>query len=192
MSFSRKIGIALTVAMAVLIGGACVQQSNTYPIDIFTDMHYSQSYRVSEPDRPDPVGDAVTIDHYGNPAGDPEAVLDVNTVLSNWSAVYSATATAPLYTRYCASCHGTQGLGDGPVAAHFTHPQSYFVTANNASAPYIGPANLQDTRQNLDKETVYQTILNGRNGMPNFKHLSERTIRALVEYIYDDAAGLGS
>jgi mono/diheme cytochrome c family protein len=36
------------------------------------------------------------------------------------SADFSQYTGAQLYTRFCASCHGDQGHGDGPVAASFT------------------------------------------------------------------------
>jgi mono/diheme cytochrome c family protein len=36
-----------------------------------------------------------------------------------WSADYVAMSGEDLYQRFCAACHGTQGRGDGPVAASF-------------------------------------------------------------------------
>jgi mono/diheme cytochrome c family protein len=34
-----------------------------------------------------------------------------------WSADYAAMSGEDLYRRFCASCHGVEGRGDGPVAA---------------------------------------------------------------------------
>jgi mono/diheme cytochrome c family protein len=34
-----------------------------------------------------------------------------------WSADYVAMSGQDLYRRFCASCHGVEGHGDGPVAA---------------------------------------------------------------------------
>jgi mono/diheme cytochrome c family protein len=34
-----------------------------------------------------------------------------------WSADYAAMSGEELYGRFCASCHGLQGRGDGPVAS---------------------------------------------------------------------------
>jgi mono/diheme cytochrome c family protein len=34
-----------------------------------------------------------------------------------WSADYAAMSGEDLYKRFCASCHGVEGRGDGPVAA---------------------------------------------------------------------------
>ena len=36
-----------------------------------------------------------------------------------WSADYVAMSGKDLYQRFCAACHGTEGRGDGPVAASF-------------------------------------------------------------------------
>ena len=36
-----------------------------------------------------------------------------------WSADYVALSGKELYQRFCASCHGAEGRGDGPVAASF-------------------------------------------------------------------------
>lgn len=36
-----------------------------------------------------------------------------------WSADYVAMSGKDLYLRLCASCHGVEGRGDGPVAASF-------------------------------------------------------------------------
>jgi hypothetical protein len=39
---------------------------------------------------------------------------------SAYSADYVAMSGKDLYLRFCASCHGVMGRGDGPVAASFT------------------------------------------------------------------------
>ena len=36
-----------------------------------------------------------------------------------WSADYVAMSGKDLYQRFCASCHGAEGRGDGPAAASF-------------------------------------------------------------------------
>lgn len=36
-----------------------------------------------------------------------------------WSADYVSMTGEDLYRRFCASCHGIEGRGDGPVAASF-------------------------------------------------------------------------
>jgi mono/diheme cytochrome c family protein len=46
-------------------------------------------------------------------------------VLTGWvqlahCADYVSMSGKELYQRFCASCHGTEGRGDGPVASYFT------------------------------------------------------------------------
>jgi mono/diheme cytochrome c family protein len=57
------------------------------------------------------------------------------------------TAGAKLYATYCASCHGPEGKGDGPVAATL-NPRP----ANHADAAYMGT---------LSDEQLYKVISQG-------------------------------
>lgn len=47
------------------------------------------------------------------------AILTVCCIWTNaaWSADYVAMSGQDLFRRFCASCHGVEGRGDGPVAA---------------------------------------------------------------------------
>jgi mono/diheme cytochrome c family protein len=51
----------------------------------------------------------------------PRALAILTLCFSGWvnaaAADYSALSGEELYRRFCASCHGIQGRGDGPVAA---------------------------------------------------------------------------
>jgi cytochrome c oxidase cbb3-type subunit 3 len=58
-----------------------------------------------------------------------------------------AAAGAQLYATYCASCHGPNGKGDGPVAAALKPPP-----ANHADHVYMG---------SLSDEHLYQVISQG-------------------------------
>jgi mono/diheme cytochrome c family protein len=58
-----------------------------------------------------------------------------------------AAAGAQLYSTYCASCHGPDGKGDGPVAASLEPPP-----ANHADHVYIG---------GLSDEHLYKVISQG-------------------------------
>lgn len=46
-------------------------------------------------------------------------ILLVLCAAPSWAAEYVQMTGAELYRRFCASCHGVQGRGDGPVAASF-------------------------------------------------------------------------
>ena len=60
------------VALVALAAGACIQQSNTYPVELFKEMHYSQAHRSQEPPRQAPVRRAVAF----VPIGGPDVVLE--------------------------------------------------------------------------------------------------------------------
>ncbi|WP_243287206.1 c-type cytochrome [Geothrix terrae] len=46
-------------------------------------------------------------------------------------ARYTSPASGPeMYRAYCASCHGSKGLGDGPAAVHLKHPVPDLTTLN--------------------------------------------------------------
>ena len=50
-------------------------------------------------------------------------VLAQSPELKKVPARYTSPASgSEMYLAYCASCHGTKGLGDGPVAAHLKNP----------------------------------------------------------------------
>ena len=54
-----------------------------------------------------------------------------------WSADYVAMSGKDLYQRFCASCHGAEGRGDGPVAASFKVEVPDLTTlAHRAGAAY--------------------------------------------------------
>ena len=54
-----------------------------------------------------------------------------------WSADYVAMSGKDLYQRFCASCHGAEGRGDGPVAASFkVEVPDLTLLAHRAGAAY--------------------------------------------------------
>ena len=85
-------GIAMLFGI-VLVG--CSQ--GTYPVDIFYEQHYQQSYRSHEPPRLIGVADAVAF--YP-----PTASTVTNT-------------GADLFRVNCQMCHGSDAKGTGPVLA---------------------------------------------------------------------------
>ena len=84
------LGAAILAALAAL---GCTQ--GAYPVDIFYEMHYQQSYKSGEPPRLSAPESSVA--WYPDP---------VST---------SFTDGQHLYTINCSMCHGSGGLGDGPV-----------------------------------------------------------------------------
>lgn len=74
-----------------------------------------------------------------------------------------------MYNLHCKSCHGKEGLGDGPKAAQLDTPCGDFTTPEFA--------------EQTDGELFYKT-LTGRDDMPSFeKKMSHTEIWAVVNYI---------
>lgn len=161
-----------------------MQESGTYPIEIFTEMHYSQSYRSQEIPRLGGVESAVAYDGQGSA----QAVLNV--LPANEAHPYDAEAGSELYRVNCAACHGVSGLGDGPAAAHITSPNSTFA---DGGSTYIAPPNLQDSRTRLSEDAMFSLVTNGILVMPRFGPLlSEEERWDVVRYIFDTSvSGLG-
>ena len=171
------------VIIAVFGATACaVQESNTYPIEIFSEMHYSQSNRMQEPPRLAPAEDAVPFRQIGT-----EEVLIVP---ERAERPYDAGRARELYRINCSVCHGVSGAGDGPASPHIVATHSYWATTNDA--PYVGPANLIEKRETYDQDAMFNLVNNGVIVMPRFKNLlPEEDIREIVAYIYDQNTGVG-
>ena len=172
---------AMLVALTAL---ACaVQESRTYPIEVFTEMHYSQAVRSQETPRLDPVEDAVPYVAIGTD--------EVLTVPERQTRPYDVARAAELYRINCATCHGDSGTGDGPAARYITADNSYWAAVNES--PYVSPANLIEKRATYDQDAMYTLISNGIIVMPRFRNLlPEEDIREIVEYIYDQNHGVGN
>ncbi len=180
---SRALLPLMAVAVVVISAAACaVQESNTYPIEIFSEMHYSQSTRMQEPPRLAPVADAVPFQEIGT-----EQVL---TVPEKAERPYDASRAHELYRINCATCHGMSGTGDGPAAQHITATDSFWAQTNDS--PYVGPADLIEKRATYDQEAMINLVTNGIVVMPRFRNLlPEEDIREIVAYVYDQNTGIG-
>ena len=94
------------VGVAMLFGIALVGCSQgSYPVDIFYEQHYQQSYKSHEPPRLEGVAGAVAF--Y------PSA-----------SSVVTDSG-ADLYRVNCQMCHGFDAKGNGPVLATITNDYGY-------------------------------------------------------------------
>ena len=162
-----------------------MQESGTYPIEIFTEMHYSQSYRSQEIPRLPGVASAVAYDGQGNA----QAILNV--LPAKEAHPYDSVAGAELYRVNCSVCHGLEGLGDGKAAAHITSPNSAWVT--DTGSAYNAPPNLKDSRARLSEDAMFTLVSNGILVMPRFGPLlSEEELWDVVRYIFDTTGtGLG-
>ncbi|MDA1127274.1 MAG: cytochrome c [Chloroflexi bacterium] len=125
-------GAAMLLGL-VLVG--CSQGS--YPVDIFYEQHYQQSYRSGEPPRLTGMADAVAF--YPPPA----------------SSV--TNSGADLYRVNCQMCHGADAKGTGPVLTKMrdgygyepivdpnltTRPPSFIESRLGATARPLGPTSV--------------------------------------------------
>ncbi len=181
----RRVVWICALAMAAMAVSGCFQQSNTYPIEVFTEMHYSQAHRPQEPPRQEAVRSAVAFAS----AGGPLVTLDVP---AERTRPYDPAAARELYRVNCSVCHGMDGVGDGPAAKYITATNSIYAQQNEGT-PYNPPANLIDLRSDRTEEAWFAVLNSGINVMPRFGALlSEEEIRDLVAYMFDAETGLGT
>ncbi|HLF63211.1 MAG TPA: cytochrome c [Saprospiraceae bacterium] len=83
---------------------------------------------------------------------------------------FDKTAAAALYSTHCKSCHGKEGLGDGPKAAQLDTKCGDFTTA---------------TFQKQSDGSLFYKTLEGRDDMPSFKKKlpDQEDIWQLVHYV---------
>ena len=173
------------VGLLALVAAACsVQETNAYPVDIFTEMHYAQSQRAQEPPRLQPPAQSVAHESVGGP--------EVSLAVPEFKRrTYNSVIAGQLYAVNCSVCHGLIGEGNGPAAAHLTSNQSYWATTNGS--PYAAPANLLAARGARTADVWFTTVNNGINVMPAFaKLLSEEDIWDIIAYLFDEQTGLGT
>ena len=174
------------LSIAAVSASACaVQESNTYPVETFSEMHYSQSFKSQEPPRLAPPADSVVF----SSAGDPDQVL---VVPDKQERAYDPVVAGNLFRVNCSVCHGIGGHGDGKIVRHLTSTASYWATTNDGT-PYIAPPDLVESAATrlTDRDTMVAFVTSGARVMPPFgKLLSEEDIRDIVSYIFDAEAGL--
>ena len=146
--------IGIVTLFGILVIG-CSQGS--YPVDIFYEQHYQQSYRSHEPPRLIGVADAVAF--Y------PPIVSTVT------------NTGADLFRVNCQMCHGADAQGTGPVLAKMIENYGYepIVSPNLTNRPVSFIAS------RLEAET---RPLGSSSVMPPFgKLLSEAERNAIARYI---------
>lgn len=157
------------VLLALAVG---CSGNNTYPIDVFLEMHYQSTTKNQEPPRRQPPSDSVPI------TGKEEA-LDLAAAQRAEGprrSTVNAERAQQLFAKNCAVCHGERGDGTGVVATYFRR--------DGAATP---PSNLLDpvTKAKSDGE-LFWIITNGRGLMPPWRTLlteDERWI--LAQFVKD-------
>lgn len=101
---------ALSVLIVLMLGCS----TGTYPIDIFPEMHYQQSYKIQEPP-------SLSAPPGSVPISGGEVLFAFADAESVTSPFPSSQATIQrgeeLFRVNCAVCHGAGGQGDGPMQA---------------------------------------------------------------------------
>lgn len=132
--------------------------TNTYPIDLFTSMHYQEGFRTNEPPRFGMPEDGVPIS-----GRDPAyAAGEIGQLENPVEATEESIARGQtLYQVNCQVCHGETGQGNGPMLE--------FMTPYGANPP----ADLTQQRlQDAPDSHFYNVITNGLPPyMPPFGNL---------------------
>jgi mono/diheme cytochrome c family protein len=181
----RFVLVSGLLMLASVTASACaVQESNTYPVETFSEMHYSQSFKMQEPPRLAPLADSVVFASAGGPG-------EVLNVPDKREREYDPAVASNLYRVNCSVCHGVSGLGDGNAVRHITSANSFYATTQGT--PYGAPPNLVDSAATrlTERDTMVGFVTSGAVVMPPFgKLLPEEDIRDIVNYIFDKETGL--
>ena len=164
----RGWGILIAVVALLLTGCA----TGTYPLDIFPEMHNQPSQRYLEPERRAPPRGAVPISGARVRLTFEQATDQPNPVPQTPETLARGVA---LYRVNCATCHGPEGRGDGPMATYFRE---------NPAAP-VPPINLSTPRvQQRTDGQLHWLLANGIGNMPAYGNLlTEQDLWALVTYV---------
>ena len=164
--------ISLLLGLALATAGCA---TGSYPIDIFPEMHYQQSFRAQEPPRLDPpAGSVPTEGSYA--AGQvvrSELPVDLGKGLTLTNPLDKSQANLEagqrLFAVNCSPCHGADGKSSGPLVPYF-----------QAAGPQV-PVDLTGPRGTAWKEgQLFSIITNGQPPgyfespaakMPPFGHL---------------------
>ncbi len=144
-------GLALLLG---LVAAGCSQ--GAYPLDIFYEMHYQQTYKSHEPPRLSAPASSVA--WYPGPEST------------------SFTDGRHLYMVNCSMCHGLTGQGDGPVLNTLINNYGY--------NPAVDPDLTSDQAKAIGPGGILGFMRSGVVVMPNFSKLltaGEQT--AIVDYI---------
>ena len=149
---ARLLGLGL-VAGILAIG--CSQGS--YPLDIFYEMHYQQSYKSQEP--PHLTGVETSVAWFPS---------RLNTSFG--------TDGKHLFGVNCSMCHGELGKGDGPVLQKLISAYGY--------KPLLTPDLTSEQVMAMGGGGIEGFMRSGVNVMPNFSRLlTSEEMAAISEYL---------
>ncbi len=175
VSLSRTYPVVLLALTGLLLVG-CYTRTGPYKVEVFTEMHYNQSYRSQEGPRLLSAEGSVPISGVGVKYS-PEEAKELSNPLPKSNQVLAEGSE--LYRVNCAMCHGVTGKGDGPVGE--------FLTKWKYGRPPNLTAATTQNRTDGDIFSIISFTLFGRSGispMPEFSKLLTQDERwALVHYL---------
>ena len=179
---NRKLFYLLPALLIFVLIAGCkpgdpFRSTGTYPIDIFQEMHYNQTYKAQEPPRLLPPSQSYPI------SGGYIRVADLNEIETTANPLADATRRGALvYRQNCSTCHGLNGNGDGPTGDILA---AYNVTRPPAFGDGDGVIVIRESGTNaLTPGKAYQSIAAGYGYMPAFEGLlSPEDIWAVIALI---------
>ena len=174
----------------VQVGGAirfelpAFPESGSYPVEVFTEMHYQPSYRVQEVPRLQPPPESVPVTGRELKPTTMEEYTGLS-VPDQSAGAYDPTTAQELYRVNCTVCHGSALRGDGPIRSFLTR------------GPFPADLTKELTKNATDGELFGFITGGGRQGlsarlrgressspMPEFgRLLTEGERWALVQYL---------
>lgn len=176
-----RIGRALFLATAVLLCGAvgCWEQ---WSDDWFPQMKRQKAVQAFE---------SVGVDGRVEPFSPPEGAVAIDAATPPHDPMDEAAANAlvnprPMsleslengrlqYLRFCATCHGERGMGDGPVSM-----TGGVQGPLGGVLPLAGPASIARVRSDGH---IYATIRYGRRRMPGYQRIPSDDRWDIVNYL---------
>jgi mono/diheme cytochrome c family protein len=168
-----RLSLSLMLGAVVLVSTACYP--GAYPLDIFNEMHYQQSYRYMEPNRQAPPEGSVPVTGGSAHYTFAQAAQLQNAVSRNQQTLDRGKQ---VFTVNCQMCHGQNGkaLNDSPQP---------FVAIRFQAAGVAPPVDFTSQRaQSRADGALYWIISNGLGNMPAFGGLlSENDRWSVVHHI---------
>ena len=147
------LGFALLGALAAI---SCT--SGTYPVDIFYEMHYQQSYKSGEP--PYLSAPASAVAFYPGPK---------TTAFNTGGHLFNVN---------CSMCHGLDAKGDGPVLQRLRSGYGYVPLINPPDLTDNAPGSIEPILVAIERPFGPDSV------MPPFgKLLSEEEREAIAAYV---------
>ncbi|MEC7880607.1 MAG: cytochrome c [Chloroflexota bacterium] len=205
--FNKTHLFLMIVFSLIVLAPTCqsgITQRGTYPIEIFSEMHYSQAYRNQESPRLESLSNAEPFVTPNERLNDSESVLDMDSKF-----IYNPKIGAEIYRVNCSFCHGINGMGDGTAAPHISSEDSFYATTPTDEVPGSGMGpykavpqlhNLADRLQGKDKAlNRLEYMLKMEAGsialgpMPSFLWVfTEEQRSQIINYIVDEKNGLAA